>query len=105
MQFIAINQWAISLWDLIGDPATFDLSRSGTALQAVTNWGVGLAGTVALIYFIWGGIQYLTSAGNSGQIDKAKQTMTWSLIGLVVVISAYALVRYIGEQFLTNPPF
>ena len=100
------QRWMISLGELIGgDPATFDLSRAGAALQVVTNWAVSLAGTAALIYLIWGGIQYLSSGGNSGQTEKAKQTITWSLIGLVVVISSYAIVRYIASQFMTNAPF
>lgn len=94
----------ISLRDLIGNPEEFDFSRLGPALMSLTNWAIGLAGSVAVIFLVYGGILYLTSAGNTNQVEKAKGTITWSLIGLVVIIIAYAVVRYFSATVILNSP-
>lgn len=87
---------SLSLLGVLGvsDPTQIDLTVVGRAVQTAINWATGLAGTFALIYLIYGGIQYITSGGNSKQAETAKATITWSIIGLVVVIAAYAIVRY-----------
>jgi hypothetical protein len=50
---------------------------------------------------VWGGFQWLTSAGNDEKVHQGTQTMLWAIIGLAVVFGSYVLVTtYI--QFLTG---
>jgi hypothetical protein len=51
----------------------------------------GLAGLVATGFLVAGGFTYITSSGNPEQLDKAKRTITWSLIGLAIVIAAFVI--------------
>ena len=44
---------------------------------------------------IVGAVQMQTSAGNSGAVAKAKNTITFSVVGLVVMILAYAIVNFV----------
>lgn len=58
-----------------------------------------IAGTVAVIVIIVGGIIYATSAGNSGNVTKAKNMLLFAVIGLVIVIAAFAITNYVLVQF------
>jgi hypothetical protein len=50
------------------------------------------AGSVAVIYIILGGYEYLTSGGDSKKIASAKATLLWAIIGLTIIISAQVIV-------------
>ena len=73
--------------------------ETGTNLtQSVTNIlnvVIGVLGIVAVIVIIIGGIQYMTSTGDAGKVKKAKDTILYGVIGLVVVILAFAIVNFV----------
>jgi hypothetical protein len=50
------------------------------------------SGVIAVIMIVYGGIQYITSVGNPAGIAKAKNTILYSLVGLIIVIAAAAIV-------------
>ncbi|MDO4712981.1 MAG: pilin [Candidatus Saccharibacteria bacterium] len=54
---------------------------------------------LSVIMLIWGGIQYTTSGGDSNKVTSAKNTILYSIIGLVVAIFAWAIVNWVVEQF------
>lgn len=54
-----------------------------------------VAGAIAVIIIIVGGIRYITSTGDSARIKAAKDTILYAVIGLVVVILARAIVAYV----------
>lgn len=54
-----------------------------------------LAGIVAVIVIIIGGIRYVASNGDSGQVQSAKNTVTYAVVGLVVVIAAAAITQFV----------
>ncbi len=60
----------------------------GRVIKAI----LGISGVVALLMFVWGGFLWLTSAGEIDKVKKGKQTLTWAVIGLVVIFTAYILV-------------
>lgn len=58
-----------------------------------------LAGVIAIIVIIVGGITYATSAGNSGNITKAKNLILYSIVGLVIVLSAFVITNFVSGRF------
>lgn len=58
-----------------------------------------LAAIIAVVMIIIGGILFTTSAGDSGNITKAKNMILYSVIGLVVIISAYAITYFVIGRF------
>jgi len=64
---------------------------------------LGLSGVVGMVMFIYGGFMWMTSAGNQEKITKAKNIVIWSVIGLVIVFSAYALVNFVLEAAIEAP--
>lgn len=74
----------------------------GHANQVVAN-GLNiayfLAGTIAVIVIIIGGIMYATAAGNSANIIKARNLILYAVVGLVVVIIAFAITWFVAGRF------
>ena len=58
-----------------------------------------IVGALAVVMLIWGGIRYTTSAGNATSIAAAKNTIMYSIIGLVVAFLAYAIVNWVLKIF------
>ena len=58
-----------------------------------------VAGIAAVVYVIYGGIQYVTSQGNPDATAKAQSTIVNALIGLVLAVTAVAFVSFLGSKF------
>lgn len=71
--------------------ATGDISNVENFIRSIIKVVAGLAGLVATGFFVAGGFTYITSSGNPEQLDKAKRTLTWSAIGLAIVIAAFVI--------------
>lgn len=52
-------------------------------------------GSIALILYIYAGILWMTAAGSSEQIEKAKQIFLWTSLGLVAMLGSYVVVRFL----------
>lgn len=61
----------------------------------VINAALGIVGSLALIMFIYGGITWMTAAGNEQNVTKGKNIIIWATLGLVVIFSSYAIVRFV----------
>lgn len=59
---------------------------------------LGLLGIIFLALIIYSGIMWMTSAGEEKKIKTAKDTLTTSVIGLVIVLSAYAISDFVINQ-------
>ena len=57
-----------------------------------------LIGAIAVIMIIIGGIRYVTSNGDQGQVTGAKNTILYAIVGLVVAIMAYAIVNFVVSK-------
>lgn len=64
---------------------------------------MGLVGTIAFVVFVYGGFNWLTSAGNSEKIQKGMQAMLWAGIGIIVVFSSYAILTLILKTLEVSP--
>lgn len=50
----------------------------------------------ALIFVIYGGVLWITSQGDKGKIDRARRTITYAIVGLIVIILSFTIVRIVG---------
>ena len=65
----------------------------------VLNIAYFLLGIIAVIVIVVSGITYATSAGNAASVTKAKNQILYAVIGIVVVITAYAITNFILSRF------
>src|SRR3989338_3625348 len=56
------------------------------------EWGINLAFGLSVIFIIIGGYQYLTAYGNDDQRQAGTRTLYYSIIGLILAITAYGIV-------------
>lgn len=69
-----------------------------TILSAI----IGVLGFVCVVVMIIGGINYMTSAGDSGKVKKAKDTILYGLIGLIICVLAFVIVQFVISTVLGN---
>lgn len=75
--------------------ATAGVSNVESFIKSIITVVAGLAGLVATGFFVAGGFTYITSSGNPEQLDRAKRTLTWSAVGLAIVIAAFVLANIV----------
>lgn len=63
--------------------------------------GLGIIGSITFLMFVWGGFQWLTSAGNEKKVTAGKDTMKWAAVGLIIVFSAVAMVSFVLKGITT----
>lgn len=66
-------------------------------LLAIIDDLLRIAGLVAVIFVIYGGVQYATSQGSPDATAKAQSTVLYALIGLVIALAAVTFVTFLGR--------
>lgn len=64
-------------------------------IKTIINTMLFIIGVMAVIMIIWGGIRYVLSAGNSAALTSAKNTIVYSIIGLIIAILAFVIVDFV----------
>ena len=59
---------------------------------------IGVVGLLAVVFILVGGFQMATSAGNPAKVAKAKNTILYAVIGLVVALLSYAIVDFVLDK-------
>lgn len=65
-------------------------------VTTILNWVYAVAGLVAVGYLVISGIQYVYSAGDPGKATKAKNSILFAVIGLVIVLLAAAITNFVA---------
>lgn len=68
-------------------------------ITTIINVMLFIAAALAVIMIIYGGIRYITAHGDEKQVKVAKDTIVYSVAGLIIAILAYALVTFIFDRF------
>jgi hypothetical protein len=96
---VLIANQALALDINISNPiATSDFS---ILLTNFLKWLLSVAGSIALLMLITGGVFYVTSSGNDQKVETAKKMITWTLLGLILILASYAIIIAI-DQLLTK---
>lgn len=77
------------------------LASAGTEFERFLSNTIGtitvIAGLAFLLFFVFGGLQWILAGGDQGKVDQAKKQMTNSAIGLIIVIVSYAIIGVISS--------
>jgi hypothetical protein len=91
---------------LPSDPDRYDLNTVTQVIVTAVNIALMIAGGIAVIYVIIGAYYYLTAYGDEEKVSTGKKTITWAIIGIVVIFSGELIVRAIWHFASgTNPIF
>lgn len=75
-----------------------------TLLERVISWLLYFAGGIAVLFLLVGGFQYISARGNEEATEKAKKTITGAIIGIVIIVMAFAIIAIISNLVTTAPP-
>lgn len=64
-------------------------------LQIAITWVLGFSAAVAVLFIIISGLQMITSAGNKERYETAKKNLTYAVLGTIIIVLAYAIVKFI----------
>lgn len=64
-------------------------------VQTIINVVLSVVGIVAVLVVIIGGITYTTSLGDPGKTKKAKDTILYGIVGMVIALLAFAIVNFV----------
>jgi hypothetical protein len=72
-----------------------NLFAQGGVFQVVANTLIFLVGAIAVIFLIIGGLRYVISQGEQKNIEAAKNTILYAIVGIVVAVISFALVQFV----------
>ncbi len=77
-----------------------NVSDLQSVITNILNGVIAASGLVAVIFIIIGGINYMTSNGDSAKVQKAKNTILYACIGLIICALAFAIVNWVIKSVI-----
>ncbi len=72
-----------------------------TTVASIIRTAMGLLGIVAVVIILIGGFKWMTAGGNDEQTGEARKWIFSGIIGLAIILSAYALATYVINSLVT----
>lgn len=85
-----------------GDACTNANDNGGlpNMFRTIINVFLYIIGAIAVLMIVIGGLRYVISGGDSSAVTGAKNTILYSVIGLVVAVLAYAIVNFVINELV-----
>ena len=74
-----------------------DISRVQNFISNIVQTLVVLSGSLATVFFVWGGVRYITSSGNPETLEGAKKTIVYSALGLTICLAAFVITNIVTQ--------
>jgi len=82
-------------WLIIQPSSGADLPAK---IQAIIQMLTMFVGAAAILFLVIGGFQFITAAGDQENMRRAKSTVMYSIVGLIIAILAYAIVTFVVQK-------
>ena len=66
----------------------------------IIGWFLGLLGIAVVVIILYAGFLWMTSAGNDESIKKAKNMLSAGVVGLVIILAAYSIARFVVSALI-----
>lgn len=76
-------------------PDVVSTDTLGGTVTTIINYILGILGLVAVGFIIYAGVLMVTSAGNEEATGKAKKTITYAAIGILIILLSYSIVQFV----------
>lgn len=63
------------------------------------NTVISIGGFIVLIYFLWGALEWITAGGDASKIEKARNRIMQSVIGLLILVSSFVIIGFVSQLF------
>lgn len=95
LSMTATKVFALDLTATDVNPGTGFATDIGVLLNAVLSFVMVIAALLVFLYLIWGGIEWITSGGDKGKTESARNKITSAVIGLIVLAASYAILQLV----------
>ena len=79
-----------------------DLFGNSGVFAEISSILLFIVGAIAVIMIVIGGLRYVISGGDASQVQAAKNTILYALVGIIVAILAYAAVNFVINSFVPD---
>ena len=83
----------------ISKPDNVAITNIGTLIKGAVQGALLVSALLVFMFLIWGGIQWISSGGDKGKTQEARDRITAAIVGLAVVASAWAVMLIIQYFF------
>lgn len=87
-QLVQVDDSPQNITDATGGEGSFR-----TLARTVVNFFLYFLGFVATVMIIYGGVLYVTSAGNDDNVGKAKKILMYAVVGIIIILLSFAIVN------------
>ena len=94
---VALAQATTFSVENIGGQVGLGTADLKTTVINIIQWVLGILALVAVIMIIIAGFQWMTAAGNEEKVEKAKKVISAAVIGLIIVLLAWAIVIFVAN--------
>lgn len=70
-------------------------------ISALVNVVLSFLGIIAVLIILLGGFKWMTSQGSSDKVEEAKKLIGAGIVGLIIILAAYAIVKFVLEEVYT----
>lgn len=81
------------------DMGNKSIAGEGGLISILINFLLWTVGVLSVVMIIFSGFRYITSAGDAAKTKSAQTALTYSIVGLIVAVLAWVIVKMILRQF------
>ncbi|MBU1000629.1 hypothetical protein KKE78_04520 [Patescibacteria group bacterium] len=71
-------------------------------LSGLLNIVFYIAVFITFYFLVWGAFAYIIAQGKKEDLAKARERITWSLIGLIIILLSFAIIKFVAEILQTK---
>jgi len=91
--------------DCVADRANYQAVNEATPETIISNIITGflsVLGVVFMVFMVYAGVLWLTAGGDEKKVDKAKNIIKQSIIGIIIVVAAYAISYFVLSSLMSS---
>ena len=102
--FIAVPAFGATLdlgLDEVGKETGLGKKDVRSTIGSIINVALGFLGVVAVVIVLIGGFKYMIAGGSEDKVDDAKKWIISGIIGLAIILSAYAITTFVVDNLIS----
>jgi len=91
--------------DCTGDARSCDIKDFAVLAINISRIILGISGSLALLFFVYGGVMWVLSSGNASMVDKGRKAIVAAVIGIAIIFGSWMIVNFILAVLTQNDPW
>ena len=105
LPMVALAQGAVTSNELLPGQIDTELGQQQQDLRItiarIIRTAMSLLGIIAVLIILYGGFKWMTSGGSDEAVGDAKKIITAGVIGLIIILTAYAIASFVINSLVT----